>query len=243
MIKKPKHFTPPTVNRYYNFDWQYAVDIYKATFLRFISVIFLILPLIINSEQVNVISIPLGFLIASGTFILAMLIIYLFCPRFIREYRDFGQYNTRQSSHRWIIWEFYINLKSLSEWKTILKETVSKGISVELNEITDTGIRTELEKSFRQGKRDSEITVYKPLNINRDIYLPIRLEKKKMILFLEEKDKNLAEKEKELFWILYSQAAKERVIARVIFWVLIGLTIIISLWTVISIILNIACNR
>jgi hypothetical protein len=65
------------------------------------------------------------------------------------------------------------------------------------------------------------VQVFKPINIKRDIYLPIYCDGKEWVLSLQEDDQKLAEKEKELFWILYTQAAKERPCWRFCFWVLV----------------------
>lgn len=58
--------------------------------------------------------------------------------------------------------------------------------------------------------------------MRRDIYLPIHADGQKIVLAMLEKDPELAGKEKELFWILYSQAAKERDVTRIVYWLLIG---------------------
>jgi hypothetical protein len=232
MTEKPSRYTPPGVSRHFFYDWQFATDIYNATALRFVSLLLLFLPLIIDTEKVVLLSIPKGLEVSAVTFFAALVIIYLFCPRFIREYRDFGQYGARCHSHRWIVWEFYNNLKSLAGWRNIVRETVSKGLSLEIEQFADGEIKTELERILSNEVTEDTITIYKPVIINRDIYLPIRLEDQKTVLFLEEDDKKLAEKEKELFWILHTQAAKERVIARIAFWILIYATALIFFGTV-----------
>ena len=126
------------------------------------------------------------------------------------------------------------------EFEKLVKEGIDAIDEKFLQKLKNVEIKTELEKSFREGESDDLITIYKPININRDIYLPILLEDKKIILFLEEDDKKLSVKEKELYWILYSQAVKEKVVARVIFWILIYTSIIFSLWTGVYVIMRIA---
>jgi hypothetical protein len=57
--------------------------------------------------------------------------------------------------------------------------------------------------------------------------LPLHIDGKKLVLAMREKDPELPQKEKELFWILYSQAAKERPVWRTLFWVLIGIAVLL----------------
>jgi hypothetical protein len=73
-------------------------------------------------------------------------------------------------------------------------------------------------------------------------YLPIYLDNQKIVLLLEEDDKKLFEKEKELFWILYTQAVKEKFFARIIFWVLIYATIITFFVTLFNTFIKIALS-
>jgi hypothetical protein len=63
------------------------------------------------------------------------------------------------------------------------------------------------------------VSVSQPVNISRDIYLPICCDGKQQVLAMEESDQLLMQKEKELFWILYTQAVKEKRVIRFIFWI------------------------
>jgi hypothetical protein len=238
MKEQPIKFAVPKVKRYYRLDWQYAVDLYNLTILRFLSLFLFFIPVLVDVQKVVSLSIPPGLWIASVLFGIASLIIYVFCPKLIREYRDFGQYRARYHSHRWIVWEFYNTLG----WEAIVQETIAKGISVEFSKFPNGEIKNQLKRVFEEDQTEDRILMYRPQNINRDIYLPIRLQDRKIILFLEEDDKKLPEKEKELFWILYSQAAKQEVEARYIYWILIstsGLVFFLTLFNIFSkIVLN-----
>lgn len=150
---------------------------------------------------------------------------YFACPQFIREYRDFGQYAARQHSHRWIVWEFYHNLKRLSGWRSIVLEASPKGLTVEIRAL-DTEIGKRLMQEFGN-VAEEEPQVFAPVNIKRDIYLPIYVNGRKLALPMREDDPGLSKKEKELFWILYSQAAKERPMLRITYWLLIGLALLL----------------
>lgn len=233
-MMKNSRFTPSTVSRFFIFDWQFGVDIYNAAILRFISLAILILPFIIDSQKSQLLVLPSGLVLSSLTFLGSCAFYFFFCPRFIREYRDFGQYQSRKHSHRWIVWEFYNYLKTFEGRGNIVRETVSKRLSIKVSQLKQGEIKTVIENCFNEGEKEDTITidsrpvkikVFRPINLNRDIYLPFYIDNQKMFLSLEEDDKKLFEKEKELFWILYTQAVKERLLARLIFWVLIYTTI------------------
>jgi hypothetical protein len=219
----------PGVSRWYRFDWQYAADLNKLPFVQEAAFLISITPILV---WVSGVAFPTpqatgGFALsmwllwmAAISFVSARLLYYLACPKFIREYRDFGQYVARQHSHRWIVWEFYHNLERLSGWGQIVRETSPKGLTVEIGELPSEICR-RLNSVFTSGPEE-ELMVFTPVNIDRDIYLPICAEGKKLALPMRESDPDLPKKEKELFWILYSQAAKERPKLRTIYWALVA---------------------
>lgn len=223
-------FRPPAVSRWYRFDWQYAVDVSRIHVLPIASIIIALMPLLLSAKTILAAfggSIPLTLWLlwpASVCFVMACALVYSVCPKFIREYRDFGQYKHRQHSHRWIVWEFYNNLESLAGWKSIVRETFHKGITCEFKDITDEDARHALA-NFPQRTADDSVQVFTPINVKRDIYLPMYCDDKPWVLALRENDPDLAFKEKELFWILYAQAAKERPGWRRVFWTLIFISV------------------
>ena len=226
-------YIAPAVSRWYRFDWQYAFDVSKLTSLSTVSAVFLIMPLI---KQANVdIPINLWFLWYSGlSYIISLGIITIWGPSFIKEYRDFGQYIARNHSHRWIVWEFYNNVKKLEAWETIVEETEKKGLSKDISEFSDPDLIAKF-KCFQQEitPTDTKVEIGEPVNDNRDIYMPIVLKGRKVILSMEEGDKQLAAKEKELFWILYSQSAKEKSGLRYTYWGFITISIILTIFSIV----------
>lgn len=228
MAEHPKKSRIPTVSRWYRFDWQYAADLNKLPFVQEAAFLISITPVLLwvsgasfpNLNIAGIVSLPMRLLWAAAIlFVGARILYYLACPKFIREYRDFGQYATRQHSHRWIVWEFWHNLKKLSGWRQIVRETSPKGLTVELCQLP-VPIRQRLSSVFANAL-ERQLVVFEPVNINRDIYLPIYADGKHLVLPMEENDRDLSKKEKELFWILYSQAAKERPKLRFAYWALI----------------------
>jgi|HubBroStandDraft_4_1064222.scaffolds.fasta_scaffold313425_1 hypothetical protein len=239
-------FKPPAVSRWYRFDWQYAVDVASVSlFQQGASLIAVILTILSSSSGIfpslpsaNGAPIPLWFLwVASVAFLLAWVLLYLRCPKFVREYRDFGQYATRQHSHRWILWEFYNNLESLAGWEGVVRETSSKGLTTDAEHVSQEVLK-QLDKDFLAPPMD-KVRVFKPVNFNRDLYLPIHIDGRKLVLTMLETDTDLQKREKELFWILYSQAARERPVWRTIFWALMAIAAIAALLVSITVLYKI----
>src|SRR5712692_5010163 len=188
-------FIPPGVSRWYRYDWQYAVDVSSASLLQEAALLISLTPIIISISKaifpslgvVDSIPVPLWLLWgASVAFVFAWALLYLTCPKFIREYRDFGQYALRQHSHRWIVWEFYNNLESLSGWESIVRETSPKGLTTEATQLPKDLI-ARLGADFAAAAT-GQLKVFKPVNIHRDIYLPIHADGKQLVLPMLEND-------------------------------------------------------
>jgi hypothetical protein len=242
-------YVPPAVSRWYRWDWQYAADVSKIPFVQEAALLISITPILvflasaafpkINATATT--AFPLWMLWgAAMAFIFARLLYYFSCPKFIREYRDFGQYAARQHSHRWIVWEFYHNLESLTGWRQIVKETSSKCLTVDFDELP-TDIAGPLASEFDEISA-VHLKVLLPKNIDRDIYLLIYADGKKLALPIREADLDLPKKEKELFWILYSQAAKERPLLRGLYWILIGLAVALVFLTAMTKMYMVICD-
>jgi len=125
------------------------------------------------------------------------------------------------------VWEIYHNINSLRGKKNVLEEVASKGLTESLSAYPELSFK--IEERFESESENEEIAVLAPEIVGRDIYLPIKDGGEKFLLALKERDPELPQKEKELFWILYSQATKERHIARFIYWVLVGLSGVLML--------------
>ena len=237
------NYQPPKVSRFFQYDWQFAVDMSKLPLLRPASLMIGFMPLILKMSVplfgLTIISIPWTLWAtwwSSVAFLASWVLLRLRCPNFIRQYRHYGEYNIQQHSHRWIVWLFYITITKLSSWQKIVQETLAKRISVRANDLEASEQFRDLppeetESLIAQLREPSDpqtVRIFPPINIVRDLYVPIHCYGERLVLLLQEDDPKLPQKEKELFWILFSQAAKEGPCWRVAFWVLfytsIGLT-------------------
>ena len=76
--------------------------------------------------------------------------------------------------------------------------------------------------------------VLHPLNIGRDLYLPAHCDGQRVLIFLQEDDPKLSQKEKELFWILFTKTTKERPSSRLAFWLLFFASVLLLTFNVLS---------
>lgn len=223
--KSNADYMPPKVSRWYRYDWQYGVDIVRRPFLRAASLIISLMPIfvLITSDQAKgFLAVPDSIWLAWGaavSYVVAWGLLHCACPKFIREYRDYGEYRKREHSHRMIIWEYHGNIKKEKTWRAVVKEALEKGVAVNFDSLTKRSAvlagQVFLGESPKQGMH-----IYGPINLERDIYLPVVKDGERIALLTEEQDPLMRWKEKELFWILYSKVAKEGANARTIFWVL-----------------------
>lgn len=216
-------YSPPLVQKGYRKDWQFAIDISRAPVLRPATLLIAAAPIMFDLSSavgLEVQGLTLTWL-ASVAFIIAWVVLRVRCPQFLQEYRDYGAYDSRGHSHRFIIWEFYHNLVSLTAWSDVLKETRPK-LLVETEEQVPDKVRLEFAET--PSPRSSKgVRAHTPIFDGRDLYLPIVDDEGTCFLALREEDPRLRSKEKELFWILFTASAKENPGSRMAFWCLTGL--------------------
>ncbi|SEE28944.1 hypothetical protein SAMN04487765_2021 [Tenacibaculum sp. MAR_2010_89] len=217
------------VNKEYRKDWQFAMDVMKNPIVKPATSVIFIVPIllsILNMEILGDLQLPfqLPFTlwlswISAILYLIALTIYRIYCPKFIQEYRDFGQFFKRVHSHRWIVWEFYYNILKYETWE-LLRESYDKNIStVTKDEVLDNYFNSN-------NLIENKVEMQKPKVEGRDIVLPFRLENNKnYLLKISEDDNKLDEKEKELFWMLYTSLTKQNEKARTCFWNVIFLMI------------------
>jgi hypothetical protein len=94
-------FTPPQVSPRFRFDWQFAIDVCSNSLLQEAALLISITRIILEFSSAvfpslngfESLPIPLWLLWgASVAFVIAYALLHLFGPKFVLEYRDFGQY-------------------------------------------------------------------------------------------------------------------------------------------------------
>lgn len=234
------------VSKYFFFDWQYAMDKSSVQFLRPASLIIGLMPLIGVIFKIvfeKDLSLPTSFWsywLAALFFLTSWGILNIYCPRFIREYRDYGSYSKRKHSHRWVVWEFYNNIKKMPGWEQVIMETYHKNLLKTYTSEYRT-ICTKHNPKLFENMIPTTVDVFEPINDSRDIFLPININENMYVLTLEEDDLKLESKEKELFWILFTKSAKINPIARVFYWIFFYLFLIVLILNILNNIYKFIC--
>jgi hypothetical protein len=121
-------FRPKPVSRSFRQDWNYAIRIARIPALRPATMIIALMPVLQQFVPREIISMDRIWRLwwASLLFIGAVVVLKLRCLAFIQEYQNFTDFSEKGYSHRWIVWEFFNNLDSLSGWKHVIHETKDK---------------------------------------------------------------------------------------------------------------------
>src|SRR5438477_8899235 len=99
------------VSKYFRHDWQFIVDYLRTPVLKEASTAIAAAPAVLDldfiSQHVGAgVSKAISFtFVAAVSYIVFYLFGFISCPKFIREYRDFGEYAKRAHSNRFIGWE------------------------------------------------------------------------------------------------------------------------------------------
>jgi hypothetical protein len=205
------------VSKWYLLDWNYAIRLARFPFLRPASMIIAIMPIVQQFSSY----VPIKFenmrltWLASILFLIGLVVLRLRAPTFILNYQDYEQFRTHGHSQRWIIWEFSNTLRTVGQVVYLAKETREKLLSVQVRSALSFDVYRACPVFPEQ---HSPTEIYPPRNVNRDIYLPMRIDGHRYVLPFQETDPELEQKEKELFWILLVGCARERPVARTIVW-------------------------
>jgi hypothetical protein len=233
-------FKAKPVSPFFRFDWNYALKVARFPVIRPASIVISLMPIL--ADVMNWLSVYIANVwllwTASICFLAGYCILKVRAPPFIQEYQFYSQYEGLGHSHRWIVWQFYHNLRSLSGWEQIVRETKQKLLSLRCDRIVDLAV-CRLSPVFGLS-RAQPIEVAAPIQVDRDIYLPIRVGDERIVLPMQESDPELPLKQKELFWILLTQCAKERPLARSIVWLFFGVSLLLYLLTVINNVVRVA---
>ncbi len=131
---------PKPVSKYFRFDWNYAARATRVPALRPATFIIAAMPVL--KEFAGPFQIPMQnmwLLWSASLFSLGALIIFwIRSPAFVKEYQNYEQFRSRGHSHRWIVWEFFHNLYSLSGWESIVHEAQQKHIILSSRALEDT---------------------------------------------------------------------------------------------------------
>ncbi len=183
-----------------------------------------------------------SFIGAAALYAVAILIIKTMAPPILLEYPDYKSYEDKKHSHRWILWQFYHGVPTLTDGFKLLQESIEKKLSYDVASLPRSRLPLTaafggpcIRKSVAITQRDGstptyDMCVHAPYNFDRDLILGFTIKssvdgvERKYVLPIRESDPKLDLKCKELFWIILTEAAKENPVSRWIAWSLVRLS-------------------
>ena len=232
-------YTPPVTRRWYSFDWQFAVAATRLPLLKPAALIIAFMPVAQGVVELarqaapnTSLTLPLSMTLnwwAAVLFLASWAILFTRCPRILYRYRHYGDYQSYQHSHRYILWMYHGGITQQLSWNKIVLESLLKGVAFKASSAENPDVYRVCPWEVRADPHgptyvfgapasDADTRVFYPCNIGRDLYIPLHFSGNRVIITLQEQDPQRPEKEMELFWILYSESAKERLRWRVVFW-------------------------
>lgn len=224
-------YIPKAVSKYYTYDWQFAAKVIEVSIIIRSSTVIVAMPIILQFYTAitgSLLDVPLSLWatwLASLFYVVAWVIFKLRCPTFVAQYHDYGQYKKKEHSHRWIIWEIFNNIDMLQDKDSIIRELIDKGLAYDSGMQTSSLCCRAAPLFSTSQSHGNEIALHNPVNLNRDLYIPIECDGRRFTITLQETDPSRSEKEKEFFWVLLTPTARSRPTARVFFWGLIPTSI------------------
>jgi hypothetical protein len=220
-------------------DWQFLIAASRINSALSLVTLFSVLAVVTKfTDLMNLGAAALYTLVASSIiYLVALAIIKLRAPKFLQDFQDYKAYDDKKNSHRWILWEFYHNLRQLKRGLSLLPESIEKELSFESAKVdleqcpviplySGEHVKGEITLSLYGGPEATyKIVAFKPINFDRDLVMAFTMEKDQVltryVLPIRECDAKCDAKRKELFWIIFTEAAKENALSRRIAWFLI----------------------
>ncbi|TDW31884.1 hypothetical protein EV128_108211 [Rhizobium azibense] len=207
------------------FHWQHILSTGRLPAFKPVAIVLAAAPLVANVAIVAPLSTPGFWFIWSGSVmsLLAFAVTWVRCPAFIRNNENYDVYQKKGHSPRWILWEFYNNFVDQPEaMKRLLKESIEKGISFAASSVQDPLIYGAAPITIPP--ENIEAAMAKPVNANRDLYLPFWIGGERFVMSIQEDDPKATAKERELFWIISSNLLSSRPVSRFVNWLLYAVT-------------------
>lgn len=220
-------------------DWQYLIAASQFNSALSLVTLFSVLAVVTKfTDLANLGAVALYTLVASSIiYWVGIAIIKLRAPKFLQEFPDYKTYDDKKNSHRWILWQFYLSLSELKRGLSLLPEAIEKGLCFESAAVDveqcpaiplyiGAHLTGEITRSLHGGPEATyKIVAFKPINLDRDLVMAFTVEKDQVltryVLPIREDDPKCEAKCKELFWIIFTEAAKENALSRRIAWFLI----------------------
>jgi hypothetical protein len=219
-IETESRYVPSTVSRYFRLDWNYALRVVRIRWFQLAAQLVISTPLIAQFAPLRALNEPRvwALWVSSGFFLLGFVVLRLRAPIFIQEYRNYKEYADFGHSHRWILWQFQLSLAVFRRPELVLQETIDKELSLPAGmQLTEIG-KYDVTPFF--GAPSNLAFDARPVNLNNDLYFPFWLNMQRYVLPIQEFDPRMRDRERELFWIIFTYGATARPVARFVVWTL-----------------------
>jgi hypothetical protein len=222
--RKMKQPGPRPVSKWFRFHWQYVLAFGRFPAFKPVAVVVAALPAF-GGLAVELNEDTTGFWFVwwgSITSIAAFLITWWRCPRLVRENERFKDYEDVGHSHRWIGWLLHLSRPTFVNLAKLVDEAIDKGMALPAYA---TVIACPIMSAAPP--TSGRYAILLPVNLNRDLYIGIWRDGYRYILALEEKDKDLGPKVKELYWMMFSDLVASRPRWRFVVWLLYAATFVL----------------
>lgn len=222
------------VNKSFRSDWNFAISVSRITSVASIATVFSLAAIVTDFQKFQKLgdSAVVCFALAIGFYLIAFSTIKFRAPRFLQENPNYKTFEDQKHSHRWILWLFYFSIRDYKDGVSILQESIEKKLSQDISQLTACAPKfwgESVKKSFVQnaGASGSSIITgeaFRPQNHDRDLYMFFTLDDpnaggmKQYFLPIEEGDAKLEAKIRELFWIIFTEAAKTNPVSKFVAW-------------------------
>ncbi|HEV2747799.1 MAG TPA: hypothetical protein VGW34_10945 [Allosphingosinicella sp.] len=242
--RKSLSFSVEGVASNFRFDWQFLIAASRMNSALSLATLFSLVAIVTKFADLVNLGTPAlySFIAAAAVYAVAIVIIKTRAPPILQEYPDYKSYDDKKHSHRWILWEFYHGVQTLTDGFKLLQETIEKKLSYDVTSLPRS--RLPLSASFggscirrsvaitqRDGSTPTyDMCVHAPYNFDRDLILGFTVKsnvdgvERKYVLPIRESDPKVDLKCKELFWIILTEAAKENPVSRWIAWTFVRLS-------------------
>lgn len=224
------------VSRWFRNDWNRVIAFANFPVLQPTSAIIAVIPILEGIVGFLPVDLKDAWLLwaSSLSFVAAFLLIRMYGPSLILDYPNYGAFESEKHSHRWMLWRFRHSLPTVERPGHLIQETVAKDLAYPLGSARFNAVRARLDPMPVRSHPQSLIEWVDALDqVDRDIYFKFWIKDVAYALPLEENDPKIKEKNKELFWMTFTEYASYRPTELITTWVFLYLGIVLLSITVI----------
>lgn len=212
-------YRPKPVSNWFRFDWNYTLRIIKIQYFRWLAQIAISTPLLAPVLPMLDFQRPQVQLLWGGgaSFLIGYMLLKWRAPPLLREYSSYKEFEDRGHAHRWIVWLLQEHVPFFDDPLQVMRETIDKGLSVATRTLGVPPGAYAVAPIFPAPAAPG-LVIFRPINLNNDIYLPFHLDGERYVLPVQEADPHVKDREKELFWVIYTECASSRRVSRALVW-------------------------